>query len=141
MGDVPRSQAVAHEDEVGVWPGELDEQLISELLSDDSLLAALVPANDSENHSRGSGIAAAAPCDSDGGGTAAEHEQLPPASAGSHAMCSVYSGPTIRDIEKALWSRPYPSGRRYGSLYLRCARACRSSVGILHRSLLIKREE
>ena len=99
----------AAEDEVGVWPGELDEQLISELLTDDSLLGA---------HSYDTGGAAAAPCNSGGGSTAAEHERLPPASVASKAPCSVYSGPTIKDIQKALWSRPYPSSRRYSSLYL-----------------------
>ncbi|KAM0908538.1 hypothetical protein ACQ4PT_015398 [Festuca glaucescens] len=120
MGDVPRAQAVAGEDEAGVWPGELDEQLISELLSDDSLLASLVPAGDSEkSHSCDKGGSTSARCNSGASSTAAEHERLPPASVAGQAMCSVYSGPTIRDIQKALWSRPYPSSRRFGSLYFR----------------------
>uniref|UniRef100_A0ACD5W175 Uncharacterized protein n=1 Tax=Avena sativa TaxID=4498 RepID=A0ACD5W175_AVESA len=120
MGDALRAQALAAEDEVGVWPGELDEQLISELLSDDSLLGVPAPADDSENRSCDTGDAASARCNSGGGSTAAaEHERLPPASASaaSQGLCSVYSGPTIRDIQKALWSRPYPSSRRYGSVY------------------------
>ena len=123
MGDVLQAQAVAAAaaDEMGVvWPADLDEQLISELLSDDSLLGALVPADvdDSEQYSRdtGSGAAAAAPCNSDDS-TTAEHEWPQPATV-SRALCSVYSGPTIRDIEKALSSRPYHFSRRYSSLYL-----------------------
>uniref|UniRef100_A0ACD5VV20 Uncharacterized protein n=1 Tax=Avena sativa TaxID=4498 RepID=A0ACD5VV20_AVESA len=117
MGDSLRAHALAAEDEVGVWPGELDEQLISELLSDDSLLGAPAPADDSENYSCDTGGgAASARCNGGGGSTAVEHERLPPASAASQGLCSVYSGPTIRDIQKALWSRPYPSSRRYGSL-------------------------
>lgn len=119
MEDVLQAQAVAAAaaDEVGIWPGELDEQLISELLSDDSLLGALFPAAvDSEYYSCDTGSAAAAPCNS-GGSTAAENERLQPPAV-SRALCSVYSGPTIRDIEKALSSRPYPSSRRYSSLYL-----------------------
>ncbi|KAK1668149.1 hypothetical protein QYE76_056308 [Lolium multiflorum] len=121
MGDVPRAQAVAGEHEAGVWPGELDEQLISELLSDDSLLASLVPAGDDseKNHSCDKGGSISGRCNSGGSSTAAEHERLPPASVARQAMCSVYSGPTIRDIQKALWSRPYPSSRRFGSLYFR----------------------
>lgn len=120
MEDVLQAQAVAAAaaDEVGIWPGELDEQLISELLSDDSLLGALFPAaGDSEYYSCYTGSAAAAPCNS-GGSTAAQNERLQPPAV-SRALCSVYSGPTIRDIEKALSSRPYPSSSRYSSLYFR----------------------
>ncbi|KAM3352499.1 hypothetical protein ACQJBY_024007 [Aegilops geniculata] len=125
MGDVLRAHdvaATADDDEAGVWPGELDEQLIRELLSDDSLLGSMAPPDGSERHYRscdtgGAAAAAAAPCSS-GGSSAAEHEPLPPASASSMTLCSSYSGPTIRDIEKALWSRPYTSSQRYGSLYL-----------------------
>jgi hypothetical protein len=107
--------------DVAVWPGELDEQLITELLSDDSLLLGAleqVPAGDSEQHcsrDTGASSAPAAPCIS-GGGTAAEHQELlPQPEAVNRALCSVYTGPTIRDIEKALsTSRPYPwSSRRY----------------------------
>lgn len=114
--------------DAAVWPGELDEQLITELLSDDSLLLdALqqVPAaGDSEHCSRdtGASYAPAAPCISGGGGgTAAEHQELlPQPEAVSRALCSVYTGPTIRDIEKALsTSRPYPwSSRRYSPMHL-----------------------
>ncbi|OQU87844.1 hypothetical protein SORBI_3003G353000 [Sorghum bicolor] len=115
--------------DVAVWPGELDEQLITELLSDDSLLLGTlpppqqVPAGDDpeEQHcsrdTGGASSAPAAPCIS-GGGTAAEHrELLPQPEAVSRALCSVYTGPTIRDIEKALsTTRPYPwswSSSRY----------------------------
>ncbi|CAM0883528.1 unnamed protein product [Alopecurus aequalis] len=116
MGDGLRARAVPAEDEVGVWPGELDEQLISELLTDDSLLGDLVAA---DYHSCDTAGAAAAPCNSGGGSsTAAEHDRLLPASVAGEALCSVYSGPTIKDIQKALWSRPYPSSRRYSSLCL-----------------------
>ncbi|XP_066307406.1 uncharacterized protein [Miscanthus floridulus] len=100
--------------DVAVWPGELDEQLITELLSDDSFLLGelqQVPAGDEQHCSRDTGAssAPAAPCIS-GGGTAAEHQELlPQPEAVSRALCSVYTGPTIRDIEKALsTSRPYP---------------------------------
>ncbi|VAH81685.1 unnamed protein product [Triticum turgidum subsp. durum] len=122
MGDVLRAHDVATTaagDEAGVWPGELDEQLIRELLSDDSLLGSMAPPDDSERHRScdTGGAPAAAPCNS-GGSIAAVHEPLPQASASSMALCSSYSGPTIRDIEKALWSRPYTSSQRYGSLYL-----------------------
>ncbi|KAF7024570.1 hypothetical protein CFC21_036903 [Triticum aestivum] len=116
MGDVLRAHdaaATAADDEAGVWPGELDEQLIRELLSDDSLLGSMAPPDDGSERpyrSCGTGGApAAAPC----------NEPLPLASASSMALCSSYSGPTIRDIEKALWSRPYTSTQRYGSLYFR----------------------
>ncbi|XP_020148290.1 uncharacterized protein [Aegilops tauschii subsp. strangulata] len=124
MGDVLRAHdvaATADDDEAGVWPGELDEQLIRELLSDDSLLGSMAPPDDGSERHRScdtGGAPAAAPCNS-GGRTAAEHEPLPPVSASSMALCSSYSGPTIRDIEKALWSRPYTSSQRYGSLYFR----------------------
>ena len=116
--------------DVAVWPGELDEQLITELLSDDSLLllGALqqVPAGDSEQHcSRDTGpsSAPAAPCISGGGG-----ELLPQPEAASRALCSVYTGPTIRDIEKALsTSRPYPWGSPRNSpmhLYVHVSDPC-----------------
>ncbi|TVU36790.1 hypothetical protein EJB05_18737, partial [Eragrostis curvula] len=107
-------------DGAAVWPGELDEQLISELLSDDSLLGALQVSADSE-HDYVSGDtgpgpdAAPAPWNS---GAAAERE-LPQPAVVSRALCSVYSGPTIQDIEKALSSRPrHWSHRRYSSMYL-----------------------
>ncbi|XP_062225779.1 WRKY transcription factor WRKY28-like isoform X2 [Phragmites australis] len=114
-------QADPAADGVGIWPVDFDEQLISELLTDEGLLGAL-PAGDSEHCSCDTGAAAApAPCNSGGGGDssstarAAEHE-LPQPAAVNRVLCSVYSGPTIRDVEKALSSRPYPStGRRYSS--------------------------
>ncbi|EEC71781.1 hypothetical protein OsI_04396 [Oryza sativa Indica Group] len=125
MGDVLRAQATASAEEVagGVWPCELDDHLIGELLGDDGLF---VPAAEHPTlyYSFGAGssaAAAAAPCN---GGGSADHERRPrPAPAVSRDLCSVYSGPTIRDIEKALSSSasprpPYPSGRRYSSLYL-----------------------
>ncbi|KAE8768748.1 WRKY transcription factor 36 [Hordeum vulgare] len=123
MGDALRDHdlaATADDEDAGVWPGELDEQLIRELLSDDSLLGSMYPDNDSGRHRScdTGGAPAAAPCNS-GGSTAAEHEPLPPASASSMPLCSAYSGPTIRDIEKALWSRPYTSSQRHGSLHFR----------------------
>ncbi|KQK10532.1 probable WRKY transcription factor 20 isoform X2 [Brachypodium distachyon] len=111
MGDVLQAEAVAPAaDEAGIWPGELDEQLISDLLSDDSLLAPVVdPADDSEQHY----------CPRDNTGSGAATAAVPPAEAG-RSLCSVYSGPTITDIQKALSSRPHPPryGRRYSSLYL-----------------------
>jgi hypothetical protein len=108
-----------------VWPGQLDEQLISELLSDDSLFGSLhVPATDSDDHCSGDAVpdaaAAPAPCNSGGDGTAAERD-VPEPEAVSRALCSVYSGPTIQDIEKALSSASRPchwSHRRYSSMYL-----------------------
>lgn len=112
MGDVLQAEAVAPAaDEAGIWPGELDEQLISDLLSDDSLLAPVVdPADDSEQHY----------CPRDNTGSGAATAAVPPAEAG-RSLCSVYSGPTITDIQKALSSRPHPPryGRRYSSLYFR----------------------
>ncbi|KAL5223176.1 hypothetical protein ABZP36_027889 [Zizania latifolia] len=119
MGDVLQAQAAAT-GEVGVWPGELDVQLmISELLGDggNPQLGGLVaPAAEYSEccYSFDKGSAATAPS-SEGGRTAAEHERPQPAV--SRALCAVYSGPTIRDIEKALSSRPYPSSRRHSSLY------------------------
>ncbi|PWZ33915.1 hypothetical protein Zm00014a_036829 [Zea mays] len=118
-------------DDVGVcWPGELDEQLVTELLCDDSLLLGAlqqVPAAvDSEPQycSRDTGASSSAPaaCTSGGGGTVAEHQELlPQPEAVSRALCSVYTGPTIRDIEKALSTSrpPYPwSSRRYSPMHL-----------------------
>ncbi|KAL6853688.1 hypothetical protein ACP4OV_019717 [Aristida adscensionis] len=104
------------------WPGELDEQLISELLSDDSFLGALhqqVPDGSEYVAATGTTEPAAAPCDSGGGSTTAaadDHRGPLQPEAVSRALCSVYSGPTIRDIEKALSSRP--SYRPSSSMYL-----------------------
>ncbi|KAF8775349.1 hypothetical protein HU200_004761 [Digitaria exilis] len=138
MGDVLHPQAGAG-DVAALWPGELDEQLITELLSDESLLlGALQPQQQSPGDDGGesehcspdtwaSSSAHPAPIDDDGGGaTVAEPEEsLPQPEAVSRALCSVYTGPTIRDIEKALSSattsrRPYPwsSSRRYGPMHL-----------------------
>uniref|UniRef100_A0A0D9V7P2 WRKY domain-containing protein n=1 Tax=Leersia perrieri TaxID=77586 RepID=A0A0D9V7P2_9ORYZ len=113
MGDARRPQANATTDEMGVvWPGGLDDQLISELLGDDGLV---VP-------TAGPSAPAASPCNRGGSSTAATAWPSP-APAVIRALCSVYSGPTIRDIEKALSStssslssRPFPSSRRYSSL-------------------------
>ncbi|PWZ09669.1 hypothetical protein Zm00014a_015148 [Zea mays] len=125
MGDVLHSQPGAAD--VAVWPGELDEQLITELLSDDSLLLGALqqaPAGDSEHccsSDPGGASSAPAPCISGDGGTATEQELLlPQPEAVSRALCSVYTGPTIRDIEKALSaSRPYPWSRsRYSLMHL-----------------------
>jgi hypothetical protein len=95
-----------------VWPGELDEQLISELLSNDVLLQ--VPAGESEHYrSRDAGPDAAspAPCNSSAAG-----REVPQPAEVSRALCSVYSGPTIQDVEKALSSSSRPC---YGSsMYL-----------------------
>uniref|UniRef100_A0A0E0JQW9 WRKY domain-containing protein n=1 Tax=Oryza punctata TaxID=4537 RepID=A0A0E0JQW9_ORYPU len=123
MGDVLRAQATAAADEVGgAWPGELDEHLIGELLGDDG---QFVPAAEHRDlyYSFDAGTSAAAATAACNGGGSAEHERPRPAPAVSRALCSVYSGPTIRDIEKALSSSsaassrpPYPSGRRYSSL-------------------------
>ncbi|WVZ68208.1 hypothetical protein U9M48_017171 [Paspalum notatum var. saurae] len=127
MGDVLHPETGA-DDDVAIWPGELDEQLVTELLSDDSLIlvGALqqVPGGDSDQHRSRDQGASSAPAG--GGETAAEQEQeqelVPQPEAVSRALCSVYSGPTIRDIEKALWtSRPYPyhlSSRRYSPVHL-----------------------
>ncbi|XP_008673037.1 WRKY DNA binding domain containing protein isoform X1 [Zea mays] len=116
-------------DDVGVcWPGELDEQLVTELLSDDSLLLGALQqdpaAVDSEHYcSRDTGASSSAPAAcTGGGGTVAEHQELlPQPEAVSRALCSVYTGPTIRDIEKALSTSrpPYPwSSRRYSPMHL-----------------------
>ena len=126
MGDVlhPHPQAGAG-DVQALWPGDLDEQLITELLSDDSLLLGALqqpPAGggDSEHGSADTGAspaAAPAACDSSAG----EQELLPQLEEVSRALCSVYTGPTIRDIEMALsTSRPsYPwSSRRYSPMHL-----------------------
>jgi hypothetical protein len=122
MTGYARQDDQAPTDGAAVWPGELDEQLISELLSDDSLLGALqVPGGDSDHNCCSGGTrpdAAPAPYNS-GGGTAAERELLPEPAAVSRALCSVYSGPTIQDIENALSSRPcHWSNRRYSPMYL-----------------------
>ncbi|PUZ54014.1 hypothetical protein GQ55_5G095500 [Panicum hallii var. hallii] len=126
MGDVLHPQAGTG-DVQSLWPGDLDEQLITELLSDDSLLLGALhpdPGGDSEHCSRDTGAspaAAPAPCDSGGGGAAEQEELLPQPEAVSRALCSVYTGPTIRDIEMALsTSRPsYPwSSRRYSRMHL-----------------------
>ncbi|RCV28088.1 hypothetical protein SEVIR_5G383200v4 [Setaria viridis] len=127
MGDVLHPQA-GPGDVAPLWPGEIDEQLITELLSDESLLLGALqqaPAGgDAEPCSRdntgaSSSPAAPAPCNSGGGGAERE-EVLPQPEAVSRALCSVYTGPTIRDIEKALsTSRPYPwSSRRYSTMHL-----------------------
>ncbi|OEL12862.1 hypothetical protein BAE44_0026119 [Dichanthelium oligosanthes] len=128
MGDVLHPQAGAGD--VALWPGELDEQLIAELLSDDSLLLGalhqqqvLPGGGDSSEHCTRDKADAPAPCDSGGGGGAAaeQEEVLPRPEAVSRALSSVYTGPTIRDIEKALsTSRPYPSwsSRRYSPMHL-----------------------
>ncbi|KAG8078459.1 hypothetical protein GUJ93_ZPchr0007g4031 [Zizania palustris] len=126
MGDVLQAQLAAT-GEVGVWSGELDVQLmISELLGDGAnpqLGGLVAPAAEySEcgySLDKGSSATATAPS-SEGGSTVAEHEWPQPAPAMSRALSSsVYYGPTIRDIEKALSSRPYPSSRRHSSLYFR----------------------
>ncbi|KAL6614181.1 hypothetical protein ACP70R_036451 [Stipagrostis hirtigluma subsp. patula] len=120
MGDALQAHQAAGDQGVA-WPVELDEQLISELLSDDSLLGVLQAPDDGSEYHATETTAAAAPCNSGGGGgssTADEHRVLQP-EAVSRALCSVYSGPTIRDIEKALSSRPYPSSSsRYSSMHL-----------------------
>ncbi|CAO2196977.1 unnamed protein product [Urochloa humidicola] len=126
MGDVLHPQAGAG-DVAALWPGELDEQLITELLSDDSLLLLGAPqqqpaAGDSSepccsrDDTGASPPAVPAPCNSGAG----EQEAVPQPEAVSRALCSVYTGPTIRDIEKALsTSRPYPwSTRRYSPMHL-----------------------
>jgi hypothetical protein len=101
-----------------VWPGELDEHLISELLSDDSLFGSLhVPATDSDDHCSGDKVPDAAAAQV----TTAAERDVPQPEAVSRALCSVYSGPTIQDIEKALSSASRPchwSHRRYSSMYL-----------------------
>ncbi|CAL4973184.1 unnamed protein product [Urochloa decumbens] len=117
MGDVLHPQAGAAD--VALWPGELDEQLITELLSDDSLLLLGAPqphpaaAGDSSEPCCSRDDATGAP--SPPAAPAAEPEAVPQPEAVSRALSSVYTGPTIRDIEKALsTSRPYPwSTRRY----------------------------
>ncbi|GJN17194.1 hypothetical protein PR202_gb04244 [Eleusine coracana subsp. coracana] len=99
-----------------VWPGELDEQLISELLSDDSFLGALqqVPGGGADTGPPAG--AAPAPCSSGGCAAAERDDELPQPAEVSRALCSVYSGPTIQDIEQALSSRPgHWSSRRYSS--------------------------
>ncbi|KAF8716981.1 hypothetical protein HU200_026087 [Digitaria exilis] len=130
MGDVLHPQAGAG-DVAALWPGELDEQLITELLSDESLLLGALQQpqqqspGDSEHCSPDTGASSSAhpaPIDA----AAAEPEELlPQPEAVSRALCSVYTGPTIRDIEKALSTtttsrRPYPwsSSRRYGPMHL-----------------------
>ncbi|XP_062207411.1 probable WRKY transcription factor 20 isoform X2 [Phragmites australis] len=120
MGDVLQADQAA--EGMTVWPSELDEQLISELLSDDNFFDALQVPDDSEHWSRGTGAAPPAPCNSGGDSSStarADEQKLPQLAAVSRALCSVYSGPTIQDIEEALSSRPYPpSNRRYSSMYL-----------------------
>ncbi|CAL4946626.1 unnamed protein product [Urochloa decumbens] len=128
MGDVLHPQGGAAD--VALWPGELDEQLITELLSDDSLLLlgapqpqpaaaagdSLEPCCSRDTTGAPSPPAAPAPRSSDGG--AEQEAVLPQPEAVSRALSSVYTGPTIRDIEKALsTSRPYPwSTRRYSPM-------------------------
>jgi hypothetical protein len=127
MGDALHPQAGPGD--AALWPGELDEQLITELLINDSLLLGALqqaPAGgdaepwslDNTGASSSSSPAAPAPCNSGGG--AEREEVLPQPEAVSRALCSVYTGPTIRDIEKALsTSRPYPwSSRRYSPMHL-----------------------
>ncbi|CAN6278103.1 unnamed protein product [Urochloa humidicola] len=128
MGDVLHPQQAGAGVVAALWPGELDEQLITELLSDDTLL--LVAGGDSNSEpcwSRDTGASAsppavvAAPAPPCGRGGASEQEAaVPQPEAVSRALSSVYTGPTIRDIEKALsTSRPYPwSTRRYSPMHL-----------------------
>ncbi|KAJ1286176.1 hypothetical protein BS78_03G332600 [Paspalum vaginatum] len=120
MGDVLRA-----DDDVAIWPGELDEQLITELLSDDSLVILGAPQQVPGGDQQGASLSAPAPAPNSGGETAADHQEeqdlVPQPEEVSRALCSVYSGPTIRDIEKALWtSRPYHpwSSRRYSPAHL-----------------------
>ncbi|CAO2182374.1 unnamed protein product [Urochloa humidicola] len=129
MGDVPHPQQAGAGDVAALWPGELDEQLITELLSDDSLLLCAPqpqpPAGDSSlepcsSRDTGASPPAAAPAPCSGGG-AAEQEAVPQPETVSRALSSVYTGPTIRDIEKALsTSRPYPwsTTRRYSPMHV-----------------------
>ncbi|GJM92597.1 hypothetical protein PR202_ga09079 [Eleusine coracana subsp. coracana] len=96
----------ATDEAAAVWPGELDEQLISELLSDDSFLGALQQFPGGADTGPGAAPAAAAERD----------DELPQPAEVNRALCSVYSGPTIQDIEQALSSRPsHWSSRRYSS--------------------------
>ncbi|XP_062219630.1 uncharacterized protein LOC133919289 [Phragmites australis] len=83
MGDVLQAGQAA--EGMAVWPSELDEQLISELLSDDSFLGALQVPDGSEHWSRDTGAAPPAPCNSGGDSSStarADEQKLPQPAAG-----------------------------------------------------------